>query len=63
MPIKLRDIRTKVIEEKDDSYAMVCSALGVCSIGETPGEAKKNFEEVLKLHLYALMERAIETAA
>jgi predicted RNase H-like HicB family nuclease len=63
MPIKLGDIRTRVIKEKDGSYAIACSALGVYTVGETLAEAKKNFGEALELHLSALMERAIEVVA
>ncbi|MGA2663595.1 MAG: type II toxin-antitoxin system HicB family antitoxin [Nitrososphaerales archaeon] len=63
MSIKLRDIKTRVIREKDGSYAIACSALGVYSVGGTLVEAKKNFEEALELHLSALKERAIEAVA
>ena len=63
MSIKLRDIKTKVIKEKDGSCAMACSALGVYTVGETLAEAKKNFEDALELHLSALKERAIEAVA
>jgi hypothetical protein len=35
MPIKLRDIKIRVIKEKDGSYAIACSALGVYTVGET----------------------------
>jgi predicted RNase H-like HicB family nuclease len=63
MSIKLRDIKTRVIKEKDGSYAIACSALGVYSVGETLAEAKKSFEEALELHLAALKERAIEAVA
>jgi len=63
MSIKLRDIKTKVIMEKDGSYAIACSALGVYTVGETLSEAKKNFEAALELHLSALKERAIEAVA
>jgi len=63
MSIKLRDIKTKVIKEKNGSYAIACSALGVYTVGETLAQAKKNFEEALELHLSALKERAIEAVA
>jgi predicted RNase H-like HicB family nuclease len=63
MSIKLRDIKTRVIREKDGSYAIACSALGVYTVGETLPEAKKNFEDALELHLSALKERAIEAVA
>ena len=63
MSIKLRDIKTRVIKEKDGSYAIACSALGVYSVGDTLPQAKKNFEEALELHLSVLKERAIEAVA
>jgi len=63
MSIKLRDIKTKVIKEKDGSYAIACSALGVYTVGENLTEAKKNFEDALELHLSVLKERAIEAVA
>lgn len=63
MSIKLRDIQTRIIKEKDGSYAVACSALGVHSVGKTLVEAKKNFEEALELHLSVLREKAIEAVA
>lgn len=63
MSIKLRDVQTKVIKERDGSYAIACSALGVYTVGKTLGEAKRNFEEALELHLSALKEKAIEAVA
>ena len=47
MSIKLRDVRTRVIRERDGSYAIACSALGVYSVGGTLSAAKKSFEESL----------------
>jgi len=63
MSIKLRDIKTKIIKEKDGSYGIACSALGVYAVGKTLAESKKNFEDALELHLSALKERAIEAVA
>ncbi len=63
MSIKLRDVKTRIIKEKDGSYAIACSALGVYSVGETLEAAKKNFEEALELHLSAVREKAIEAVA
>lgn len=57
MSIKLRDVQTRVIKEKDGSFAIACSALGVYSVGETLAEAKRNFGEALELHLSALKKK------
>jgi predicted RNase H-like HicB family nuclease len=54
MSVKLRDIKTRVIQEKDGSYAIACSALGVYTVGDDLAEAKKNFEDALELHLSAI---------
>jgi predicted RNase H-like HicB family nuclease len=63
MSVKLRDVRTKIIKEKDGSYAIACSALGVYSVGRDLEEAKKNFKQALELHLSVLKEKAIEAVA
>lgn len=57
MAPKLRDIRTEVFQERDGSYAIACSALGVYSVGKTLREAKRNFEEALDLHLSVVREK------
>jgi hypothetical protein len=38
--IKLRDVQTPIIKEKDGSYAIAWSALGVYSVGKTLTEAR-----------------------
>lgn len=58
MALKLKDVRTEVIQEDDGSYAIVCSALGVYSVGKTLKEAKRNFKRALDLHLSVLREKA-----
>jgi predicted RNase H-like HicB family nuclease len=60
MSIKLRDVKTKIIKEKDGSYAIACSALGVYTSGKTLEEAKRKFEEALELHLSVLRDKATE---
>jgi predicted RNase H-like HicB family nuclease len=63
LALKLRDIKTEVMREKDGSYAMACSALGVYSVGKTLRDAKRNFEEALDLHLSVLREKATKQIA
>ena len=63
MALKLREIKTEVMRENDGSYAMVCSALGVYSIGKTLRDAKRNFEEALDLQLSVLREKATRQIA
>ncbi len=60
MSIKLRDVKTVVIREKDGSFAIACSALGVYSVGDTLDAAKRNFEDALEVHLSAVKEKAVE---
>lgn len=43
--LKLKDIATEIIKEKDGSFGIACSALGVYSVGKSLEEAKRNFEE------------------
>jgi len=59
MSIKIKDVQTKVIKERDGSYSIACAALGVYSTGKTLAEAKRNFKEALELHLSVLKEKAI----
>lgn len=63
MSIKIKDIETRIIKEKDDTYAIACSSLSVYTVGNTLPEAKKNFEEALDLHLSVLREKAIQKVA
>ena len=63
MALKLRDVKTEVIQEDDGTCAVVCSALGVYSVGKTLREAKRNFEEALDLHLSVLREQARKQVA
>lgn len=58
--LKLKDIVIEVIKEKDGSFGIACSALGVYSVGKTLEEAKKNFEKALDLHLSVIRERALK---
>jgi predicted RNase H-like HicB family nuclease len=63
LSIKLKDIQPKILKEKDGSYAITCSALGVYSMGDTLEEARKNFKEALELHLSVWKEKAIEAVS
>ena len=58
MALKLRDVRTEIIREDNETYAVACSALGVYSVGKTLKEAKRNFEQALDLHLSVVREKA-----
>ena len=63
MALKLRDVKTELIQEDNGSYAIVCSALGVYSVGKTLREAKRNFKQALDLHLSVLREKATKEIA
>lgn len=58
MSVKIKDIKTKMIEEDDGTYSITCSALGVYSSGKTRQEAKSNFNDALEQHLSVLKEKA-----
>ena len=58
MTLKLKDVKTEIIEEDNGTYAVACSALGVYSVGRTLREAKQNFQQALDLHLSVLREKA-----
>lgn len=60
MELKLKDISAEVIKEKDGSFGIACSALGVYSVGKTLEEAKKNFKEALDLYLSVLREKTLK---
>jgi len=46
------------MQEDNGTYAVVCSALGVYSVGRTLREAKRNFQQALDLHLSVVREKA-----
>ncbi len=58
LALKLKDVRTEIIKEENGTYAVICSALGVYSVGKTLKEAKRNFQQALDLHLSVLREKA-----
>ena len=58
LALKLKDVKTEVIEEDNGTYSVMCSALGVYSVGRTLREAKRNFQHALDLHLSVLSEKA-----
>jgi predicted RNase H-like HicB family nuclease len=63
MALKLKDVKTEIVREDNETYAVVCSALGVYSVGKTLKEAKRNFELALDLHLSVLRDKATEELA
>jgi predicted RNase H-like HicB family nuclease len=56
--LKLKDVKTEIIEEDNGTYAVACSALGIYSVGRTLREAERNFRQALDLHLSVLREKA-----
>ena len=58
--VKIRNLQTRVIKQKDGTYGIACSAPGAYYVGKTLKEAKKNFAEVLDLHLSVLREKAVK---
>ena len=58
---RIREIDVDVISEKDGSFAIACSALGVYAIGDTLREAREDFLEALDLHLEALRANAVKS--
>ena len=58
MALKLKDVKTEIIQEDNGTYAVACSALGVYSVGRTLREAKRNFQQALDLHLSVVREKA-----
>ena len=57
MTLKLKDVKTEVIEEDDGTYAVACSALGVYSVGRNLAQARRNFQKALDLHLSVVKEK------
>ena len=58
MALKLKDVKTEIMQEDNGTYAIACSALGVYSVGGTLREAKRNFQRALDLHLSVVREKA-----
>lgn len=61
MSLKIKDIQTSMIKEDDNTYSIMCSALGVYSSGKTKKQAQNNYLKALELHLSVIKEKAIET--
>ncbi len=61
MSLKIKDIQTSMIKEDDNTYSIMCSALGVYSSGKTKKQAQSNYLKALELHLSVIKEKAIET--
>jgi len=60
LALKLKDVQTEIIREDNGTYAVVCSALGVYSVGRTLKDAKRNLQQALDLHLSVVREKATE---
>ncbi len=58
---RIREVEVDVISEKDGSFAIACSALGVYAVGNTISGAKKGFLEALDLHLSVLRSNTIKS--
>jgi len=63
LSVKIKDIKTTIVKEDDDSYSVICSALGIYSTGRNKQDAKKNFLKALELHLSVLKEKATKIIA
>ena len=61
MSVKIKDIQTRMIKEDDDSYSIMCAALGVYSSGKTKKQAQRNYLKALELHLSVIKEKVIDT--
>ena len=49
---------TGVVEQEGEQYVSKCLELGTSSCGDTVGEAFRNLEEAISVHLDALREVA-----
>lgn len=55
----IKDVKVRVFQEKDGSWAAACSELGVYAVGATRDEVRKNFAEALDLHLSVIRAQAV----
>ena len=60
---RIRDIEVEIIKEKNGTYGVAWSALGIYSVGTSVEEAKKGFSEALDLHLSVIREKALRALA
>ena len=58
---RIREVDVDILREKDGSFAIACSALGVYAVGSTISEARKDFVEALDLHLSVLRANAVKS--